>query len=94
MGTEYMAVGFTILFTVATSAPLGGYMYRVFTGRRTLLDPVLGPLERLVLRLTGVDPNEQQDWKQVLSFTARLERVHVAGDVDDRHAAALPPPQS
>jgi K+-transporting ATPase ATPase A chain len=64
MGTEYMAVGFTILFTVATSAPLGGYMYRVFTGRRTLLDPVLGPLERLVLRLTGVDPNEQQDWKQ------------------------------
>ena len=36
----------------------------MFTGQRTLLDPVLVPIERLVLRLTGVDPDEQQDWKQ------------------------------
>ena len=64
MGTEYIAVGFTILFTIATSALLGGYMFKVFTGRRTLLDPVFVPIERLVLRLTGVDPNQQQDWKQ------------------------------
>jgi K+-transporting ATPase ATPase A chain len=64
MGTEYVAVGFTIVFTIATSALLGGYMYRVFSGGRTLLDPVLVPIERLVLRITGVDPNEQQDWKQ------------------------------
>ena len=39
-------------------------MFRVFTGGRTLLDPVLVPVERLVLRLTGVDPDVQQDWKQ------------------------------
>jgi K+-transporting ATPase ATPase A chain len=63
MGTEYVAVGVTILFTIATSALLGGYMARVFTGKRTILDPVLVPIERLVLRLTGVDPDEQQDWK-------------------------------
>ena len=36
----------------------------MFTGKRTLLDPILVPIERLVLRLTGVDPNEQQDWKR------------------------------
>jgi len=64
MGTEYFAIAFTILFTIATSALLGGYMYRVFSGGRTLLDPVLVPIERLVLRVTGVDPNEQQDWKR------------------------------
>ena len=39
-------------------------MFEVFTGQRTWLDPVLGPIERLVLRLTGVDPDEQQDWKR------------------------------
>ena len=39
-------------------------MFKVFTGRRTLLDPVFVPIERLVLRVTGVDPNEQQDWKR------------------------------
>lgn len=64
MGLEYVAVAFTILFTIATSLPLGRYMARVFRGERTLLDPVLGPIERLALRLTGVDPNESQDWKQ------------------------------
>ena len=93
MGTEYIAVAFTILFTIATSLLLGRYMFHVFTGGRTLLDPVLVPIERLVLRLTGVDPNEQQDWKQVLAVAADLERLHVAGDVDDRDAAAVPAAQ-
>jgi K+-transporting ATPase ATPase A chain len=64
MTTEYLAVGITILVTIATSAVLGRYMAAVFTGTRTFLDPVFVPVERLVLRVTGVDPNEQQDWKQ------------------------------
>jgi K+-transporting ATPase ATPase A chain len=64
MGLEYTAVAFTILFTIATSLPLGRYMARVFTGERTWLDPILGPIERLVLRLVGVDPAASQDWKQ------------------------------
>ena len=63
MGTEYIAVGFTILFTIATSGLLGIYMAKVFTGKRTFLDPVFLPIERLVLRLTGIDPARQQDWK-------------------------------
>ncbi len=62
MKTEYVDVAFTILFTIATSLLVGRYMFRVFTGKRTLLDPIFGPIERLVLRLTGVDPEEQQDW--------------------------------
>ena len=63
MGTEYIAVIVTILFTIATSGALGLYMAKVFSGTRTFLDPVLLPIERLVLRLTGVDADEQQDWK-------------------------------
>ncbi|MFI4942839.1 MAG: potassium-transporting ATPase subunit KdpA [Burkholderiales bacterium] len=64
MGLEYTAVVFTIAFTIATSALLGGYMAKVFTGKRTFLDPVFLPIEKLVLRVTGVDPSEEQDWKQ------------------------------
>jgi K+-transporting ATPase ATPase A chain len=63
MATEYFAVGFTILFTIVTSVPLGRYMARVFTGQRTFLDPVVGPIERAVLRATGAAATEQ-DWKQ------------------------------
>jgi K+-transporting ATPase ATPase A chain len=64
MTLEYVAVAFTILFTALTSIPLGRYMARVFQGERTLLDPIFVPIERLVLRLTGVDPSEGQGWKQ------------------------------
>ena len=64
MGTEYLAIAVTIVFTVATSLPLGRYMARVFTGERTMLDPVLVPIERAVLRLVGVDPLVSQDWRQ------------------------------
>ena len=64
MATELFAISFTILFTIATSLVLGRYMFKVFTGQRTLLDPLLVPIERLVLRVTGVDASAQQDWKQ------------------------------
>ena len=33
---EFIAVGLAILFTIATSVPLGGYIARVFRGERTL----------------------------------------------------------
>jgi len=62
--TEYVAVAATALLTVVTSGLVGGYLFRVFTGARTWLDWLLVPLERLVLRVTGIDPAEQQDWKR------------------------------
>ena len=64
MGTEYTAVAFTMIVTIATSLLLGRYMFYVFTGRRTLADPIFVPLERFVLHVTGVDVNGQQDWRQ------------------------------
>jgi K+-transporting ATPase ATPase A chain len=64
MGTELVAVIFTIVLTVLTSIPVGRYMARVFQGERTFLDPVFLPIERLVLKVTGVDPNIGQNWKQ------------------------------
>ncbi|HXZ12244.1 MAG TPA: potassium-transporting ATPase subunit KdpA [Candidatus Sulfotelmatobacter sp.] len=44
--------------------PLGGYMARVFSGGRTFLDPLLCPLERRLYRMTGVDPDDEMDWKR------------------------------
>ena len=54
------------LFVVALTAlalPLGRYMAAVYTGGHTWLDPVLGPLERLLYRVMRVDPERGQDWK-------------------------------
>jgi K+-transporting ATPase ATPase A chain len=51
-----------IAIIVATSLPLGRYVWKVFTDQRTWLDPALGPIERAVLRVTGAS-GEQQDWR-------------------------------
>ncbi len=52
---------FVILLTLAK--PLGAYMARVYKGKPFGLDRVLGPVERLIYRLSGVRPDEETDWK-------------------------------
>src|ERR1700680_224187 len=42
--------------------PFGGYMTRVFTGERTVLSPVLRPIERGIYWLCGVDEKQEQHW--------------------------------
>jgi K+-transporting ATPase ATPase A chain len=50
--------------TLVVSVPLlGGYMAKVFGGERTLLSPLLLPVERAVYRLAGVDAEAEQDWR-------------------------------
>ena len=44
--------------------PVGTYLARVFSGERTWLDPVMGPLERGIYRVAGVDPAAEMDWKR------------------------------
>src|SRR5262245_446733 len=50
------------LVVVLLVKPLGGYMTRVFSGERTFLSPVLGPVERGFYRLSGVDERVDQNW--------------------------------
>ncbi|TPI72547.1 potassium-transporting ATPase subunit KdpA [Mesorhizobium sp. B2-8-9] len=42
--------------------PLGFYMHRVFSGDRTLLSPLLVPIERGLYRLAGTSEKEEQHW--------------------------------
>ncbi len=42
--------------------PLGVYMARVFGGERTLLSPILAPIERLFYKLFGVDEKQDMKW--------------------------------
>ena len=53
---------------------IGGYMAKVFTGRRVWLTPVLGPVERGLTRVFGSEASREQDWKQyaksVIVFSA------------------------
>lgn len=56
--------------------PLGGYMHRVFNGDRTLLSPLLGPLERGLYRMCGTSEREEQHWT---TYAAALLLFNLAG---------------
>src|ERR1700678_3547301 len=47
---------------VAITAPMGGYMMRVFNGERTLLSPILQPIELVIYALAFVDEEDDQHW--------------------------------
>ena len=48
---------------LALAKPLGSYMACVFQGERTFLDCIIGPAERFIYRLSGVNPVEDMNWK-------------------------------
>lgn len=62
--TTYAAAQIVVFFlcVLAITKPLGLFMARVYGGERTLLSPILGPIERLTYRLSGIDPDEDQPW--------------------------------
>lgn len=43
--------------------PLGAYMAKVYQGERLFLDPVLGPVEQFLYRLSGIDSRSEMTWK-------------------------------
>jgi K+-transporting ATPase ATPase A chain len=47
---------------ILITAPLGGYMTRLVAGERTALSPVLGPVERGLYAVAGVDAKSEQSW--------------------------------
>jgi potassium-transporting ATPase potassium-binding subunit len=53
---------FAIIFAI--TKPIGLFIARVFSGERTFMDPVLEPVERLLYRLTRVDPKREMKWTE------------------------------
>jgi len=61
---------------VALVKPLGWYVNRVFNGERTILSPVLRPVEAALYWAGGVDETREQHW---LSYTIAMLFFHVGG---------------
>src|SRR5215813_12548271 len=63
---------------VLITKPLGSYMTRVFNGERTLLSPVLRPVERALYWVSGIDEKREQSW---ITYTAAMLFFSLAGFV-------------
>ncbi|HKH45493.1 MAG TPA: potassium-transporting ATPase subunit KdpA [Thermoanaerobaculia bacterium] len=66
-----LQIGLYFIVLLALSGPLGAYMARVYEGKPFGLDRILGPVERLIYRLSGVRAGEEMDW-MVYAFSMLL----------------------
>ncbi|WP_083486446.1 potassium-transporting ATPase subunit KdpA [Alicyclobacillus ferrooxydans] len=52
-----------VALILALAIPMGGYIYRVFTGQRNWFEPVYAPVERVIYKFVGINPDAEMDWK-------------------------------
>jgi K+-transporting ATPase ATPase A chain len=98
----WLQIALFITLILLLAKPMGSYMTRVFERRRTWLDPILVPCERLLYKLTGIDPNEEMRWTQyaiaMLIFSAAtivltylVERLQVHLPLNPQALASVSP---
>ena len=83
--------------------PVGIYLERVLDAQgKTVLDPVFKPVERVLYRICGVDPQNEQDWKQYalslamfsaagMLFTYAILRLQQVLPLNPQHFGAVSP---
>ena len=60
----WIQLAFFSIVLLALTKPMGLYLMKVLdVNGRTWLDPALKPVERLVYRVAGIDPAQEQDWQ-------------------------------
>lgn len=74
----WVQIGFLLAIVLASIKPLGLYMAKVFSGEKTVLAPVLGPLETAIYKLSGINRDKEQGW---LAYTLAMLAFSVAGFV-------------
>ena len=72
----WLQISLILGLVALTARPLGLYMARVFSGERTLLTPVLAPVERGFYTLAGVTPEREQGW---LAYTIAMLAFSAVG---------------
>jgi K+-transporting ATPase ATPase A chain len=61
-GVSWIQLLFVALLLAISTPLLGTYMYRVYTGQKTVGSRVFRPIERAIYRVCGIDPEGEQRW--------------------------------
>ena len=66
MGQGFLQIALTLCIVVLITPILGKYIARVFLGERTILDPVMKPIEAIIYILGGVGKkNDMTGWQYI-----------------------------
>jgi K+-transporting ATPase ATPase A chain len=74
-----LQIAFFVAIVGLLIRPLGGYLVRVYAGERTLLRPLLVPIETAIYRLAGVDSKIEQGWYAYAMSLLAFHAMGIAG---------------
>lgn len=75
MNTEILGIVAMFVLTATLAIPFGKYISKIYSGDKTLLDPVLNPIEKLFFRVSGIDEKSEMNWKQHLTTLLTINFV-------------------
>ncbi|WP_185286843.1 potassium-transporting ATPase subunit KdpA [Chryseobacterium indologenes] len=64
MNTEILGIIAMFAITLVIGILLGKYIANVYGYKKTVLDPIFQPIEKLIYKISGINPNRQMNWKQ------------------------------
>ena len=73
---DFLQLALYLVALVALTPMLGKFMARVLQGERTFLSPILGPVERGIYKLGGVDAHREMTW---LGYAGALLAFNILG---------------
>ncbi len=74
---QELAYAFIIIATIILAVPFGGYLAKVFSGERTLLSPILRPVEKGIHKICGIDEKSEMTWKKYIGTLMGFEFIGV-----------------
>jgi K+-transporting ATPase ATPase A chain len=60
---SWIQIIFYIVVLILLAKPLGSFMAKVYQGKHTFLDRMVGPVERFTYRIAGIHPEDDMNWK-------------------------------
>lgn len=73
----FLQIGLFAAILLACLKPLGLFMADVYLGRPTWMHRVIQPWERLLYRVSGIDPNCEMTWRQYASSLLTFSLVSI-----------------
>lgn len=64
MNTEILGIIAMFAITLVIGIFLGKYIANVYGYKKTFLDAVFSPFEKIIYKISGINPNRQMNWKQ------------------------------
>ncbi|MHB9068245.1 MAG: potassium-transporting ATPase subunit KdpA [Pirellulaceae bacterium] len=72
-----LQIGLFVVVLGACVKPVGLYMARIYSGRAPLLERILGPTERFMYRLGGINREQEMTWRQYIGAVVGFSLVSV-----------------